>query len=128
MAAELATCKRGELLPTATGRGAGLLLYPAITGITMSALTLLTPFSGGTTAILASLLALYPDTVIENMAISRIRRIGEEGKYARRFQFGGDFQDTQSALALRQRAVRDMSGAHTTARRYLGHEASLLHR
>jgi hypothetical protein len=40
---------------------------------------------------------------------------------------GGDYQDTQVAWTMRQRAAQEMSGSLLNARQYLGKEAALMH-
>jgi hypothetical protein len=45
----------------------------------------------------------------------------------RRVRMGGDYQDTQVAWTVRQRAAQEMAGSLLNACQYLGREAALMH-
>jgi hypothetical protein len=50
-----------------------------------------------------------------------------ESRLLRHFNAGGDYEDTQVAYTMRQRAVQEMGQSLLNARQYLGKEALMFH-
>jgi len=78
--------------------------------------------------IIGTILAGYISTKIENKVIKGLSFVSKAGEKSRHVAFGGDVDDTLTAQKRRQRAMRDMSGALSPARQWLGQEALILHR
>jgi hypothetical protein len=131
IAYEAGHAQRGEVLPTALGRTVGLMTFPALSGalaaggaMAATALGLSVPGIGAF-AVLAS---IYPDVMIGNSINRSIRSLTAAGRQVHHLEFGGSFQDTDTARQMRNYALYEMSGATSASRRYLGQEAALMHR
>jgi hypothetical protein len=128
---EVANAQRGEVIPSLLGHTASMAAFPALAstfaagGATAAAALGLTVPGIGLFAILAS---LYPDILIGNTINRSIRSLSDESLQVRHLELGGNYRDTASARNARVRALYEMSGATSAARRYLGQEAALMHR
>lgn len=121
---------RGEVLPTATGVAAGIVSFPALANVIAPAVRwFITPFALGATGtgMVASLLAIKPAFGIGRAVASSIRWFSTIDYQARHIEMGGNYSDTDTALALRMRAVNEMSSAFGSSRRWLGNESEFLH-
>lgn len=127
IAYEIGAAQRGEVLPTAAARTAGLVTFPVMNGLAAGALKFLIP---GMPAVgfIGGLLAFYPDSVIQDSIMRGVRTVTEAGRRLRRLETGQWYQDTILAQNQRQAAVMEMSGALGASRQYLGNEAALMHR
>jgi hypothetical protein len=123
-----ARSQRGEVLPSAASVGIGLASFPTLSHIISPAIRWALPFSMGAagTAALASVLAIKPAFAIGRAAAGAIRYFRQVDYRLRHIEMGGDYQDTETALALRMRGVSEMSSAMSYSRRWLGQEASFM--
>jgi len=128
IALEAGTAKPGEQIPIMTGRLAGLAMQPALGGVVSAGLTAALGFPPAAAAIAGSILAAYVSTKIEAPLIKGLTWVSKHGQEAQHVTFGGDIEDSLTAQKRRQRAMREMSGALTPARQWLGQEALILHR
>jgi hypothetical protein len=128
VAYEMGTAQRGEMLATATGRVTGLCTYPVTAGLTLAMLSAIPGVNVVAYPIVAAILAQFPNSYLENKIISGIRTLNQAGRRIRRLEVGGDFEDSESASAARQRSLRELTGTMQTSRRYLGQEALFMHR
>lgn len=128
IALEAGSAQPGEQIPTMTGRLAGLAIQPALAGLTSAALVTAVGCPPAAAGIAGALLAAYVSIEIGNSMIRGLSLISKHGSEARRVAFGGDYEDTATARARRQRALRDISGALPASRQWLGQEALILHR
>jgi hypothetical protein len=127
IALETGLAQRGEVLPTATARTAGLVTYPAISGLMAAGLTLAFPglrFAG----FLGGVAAMYPDALVQDSLLRGLKTVTAAARNLRQLQVGGSYRDTEFAQMARLRALTEMSGALGASRRYLGQEAALMHR
>lgn len=127
IALEAGLAHRGEVVPTAMARTAGLVTYPALSGLTSAALTVLFPELRGA-AFLGGLLGMYPDAMVQGGLLRGVRFMTDAARQTRHLEFGGTYQDSEFAQSQRRTALTEMSGALAASRRYLGQEAALLHR
>ena len=58
---------------------------------------------------------------------STLKPIEDLGHQAYHLNFGGNYEDTEVAWTMRQRAVQEMGSSALNARQYLGKEAALMH-
>lgn len=127
IALEAGMAQRGEAVPTIMARTAGLVTYPAISGVISGGLALMFPelkavgFIGG-------MLGMYPDALVQDGLLHSLRLATDTAQQLRRLELGGGYQDSDLAQAQRMGALSEMSGALGSSRRYLGQEAALLHR
>lgn len=130
LAMELGSAQKGEILPMTLGRTASLVAFPALSGSLAAGGAMAAAAAGiavpgiGAFAMLAS---LYADTLITEGIAHEVRTLTQEGTRLRHLEVGGHYQDTTTALRLRQQALYEMSGATSASRRYLGQEAQFLH-
>lgn len=127
-ALEVATAKPGELAPTLVGMSASLAIQPMATGIASAALTATIGLPPAAAAIAATLLVGYATSQFEHKLIRGLTELSHEGAKAQRVRFGGGYIDTRSAQQRRQRAATELAGALPTGRRWLGQEATFLHK
>lgn len=128
IAFEVANAQRGEVLPTAAGTVGGLMSYPVISGVLAAGLTLIPGVGPAAATVMASLLALYPSSRVEQNVTRGFRTLTDIGRNVRHLEFGGNYIDTASAQQERMNALQEMSGSFQTSRRYLGQEAAIMHR
>ena len=128
IALEAGTAQPGEQIPTLTGRLVGLATLPATAGIISAGLTVSLGCPPAAAAMLAAVAAGYLSAKFEDPLIRGISWVTKSATEGRRVTFGGDFQDTVTSQARRQRALRDISGALPASRQWLGQEALILHR
>lgn len=127
IALEAGMAQRGEVVPTTLGRTAGLVSYPAMSALTAAALGLaFGSFTG--VGLVAGILAMYPDQLLQDSLIRGIRTVTDAGRQIRHLETGGSYQDSLLARNQRMNAIREMSGAHQVSRRFLGQEALFFHR
>lgn len=117
--------QRGEVLPTFSERASGIASYPALSAVMRPVARFFLPAAIGAPAIAfaASALAVLPALGIGQAAKSAVRYFNQFQYKQRHIEMGGDYEDTETALALRMRAVQDMSSALSYSRRWLGNEA-----
>lgn len=127
IAFEVGMAQRGEVIPTAVARGIGLVTYPALNGLISGALGYAFP-GMRLVGLVGGLLAIYPDSLIQDKLLYGVRQMSEAAKHVRQLETGGGYQDTGLAQHQRMQAITEMSGALGVSRRYLGQEASLMHR
>lgn len=125
---EMAHAQRGEMMATLTGRTVGLFTYPVVTGATLAVMTMIPGINLVAYPMAAALLAAFPNTMLEDKIIGGISFLNQTGRRIRRLEVGGDFEDSESAYATRQRSLHDLTGTMQASRRYLGQEALLMHR
>jgi hypothetical protein len=128
IAMEAGMAQPGEAIPTLTGRLAGLTMQPALSGAISAGLVAMVGFPPAAAAIVSTILAVYISTKIENPLIRGLYWATKHGSEAQHVAFGGNVDDTLTSQKRRQRAMREMSGALTPARQWLGQEALILHR
>ena len=128
IALEAGSAQPGEQIPTLTGRIAGLAAQPALAGIMSAGLTASVGCPPAAAAIIAMIGAAYVSVKFEDPLIRGFNWITKHTTEGRRVSFGGDFQDTVTSQARRQRALRDIAGAMPASRQWLGQEALILHR
>lgn len=128
LALEAGTAQPGEAVPIMTGRLAGLAVQPALGGAVSAALVATIGCPPAAAAIAGGLLAAYLSTKMEDPLIKGLSWVSKRGQEGRHVTFGGSVDDTATAQKRRQRAMREMSGALTPARQWLGQEALTLHR
>lgn len=119
---------RGELLPTLADRSVGIASFPALNAVMRPAARFFLPAVVGANAIgiAAAVLATLPSLGVGKAAASSVRLFQNWGYKLRHIEMGGDYEDTETALSLRMRAVSDMSSAMSYSRRWLGNEASFM--
>lgn len=120
-----ARMQRGEVLPTLADRALGIASYPGLSAVMRPVARFFLPAAIGATAsgFAAAALAVLPAVGLGLAAAKSVRYFGQFGRRLRHIEMGGDYEDTESALALRMRAVSDMSSAMSYSRRWLGNEA-----
>lgn len=128
IAYEAATAQRGEVIPTATGRVAGLMAYPALAGVMAAGVAMMPGVGVAAAGLIAGLMALYPNALLEDGISRRIRVLSNAARQVRRLEMGGAYEDTETAQRQRMLAVQEMSSTMQISRRYLGQEARLFHR
>ena len=67
------------------------------------------------------------DMAIKSAVGKGLQAFMEFGHRSAQLETGGDYQDTEVAFTMRQRAAQEMSRSLLNARQYLGREAVLLH-
>lgn len=130
MGLEVSRASRGEVIPTLAGTGIGLVSSPITSAATSAAVIGLASTIGCSPpglAIAAGLAAMYLDVAVMRGASSGVRYLNEAGRKVRHFETGGNYNDTSVARNLRYQSINEMSGAVSSARSYLGREASYLH-
>lgn len=116
-----ATGTRGHKISSAVG-GAGLgWSITALAGGAIAGAFGLPPMIGEVAA------GLLFGTSVDESITRNVQAAVDFGANMRRTRFGGDYRDTQTALTMRQAAVREMSGSLMNARQWLGQESSFLH-
>jgi hypothetical protein len=128
VALEVATAKRGEMVPTLLGKTAGLAIQPVASGLASAALTFSLGLPPAAAALAATVLVGYATSQMENTLIRGLTTLSRVGRDEQRVRFGGGYVDTQSAQQRRQRAATELAGAMPVGRRWLGQEALFLHR
>lgn len=128
VALEVATAKPGELIPTLTGKTAGLAIQPVASGLASAALTLTIGLPPAAAALAATVLVGFATSQFEHTLIRGLTELSREGCEAQRVRFGGGYINTRSAQQRRQRAATELAGALPTSRRWLGQEALFLHK
>lgn len=128
VALEVATAKRGEMIPTLAGASVSLAIQPVAGGIASAALAVTLGMPPAAAALAASLLVGYVTTKVEHKLIHGLTELSKEGASAQRVRFGGGYVDTRTAQQRRNRAALELAGAMTTSRRWLGQEALFLHK
>jgi hypothetical protein len=127
IAMEAGMAQRGEVVPTLVARSAGLVTYPAISGVIAGGLALAFPqlkYVG----FLASVVGMYPDSLVQEGLLHGLRLATDAARHLRHLEMGGTYQDSVLAQSQRMTALTEMSGAIGAGRRYLGQEAALMHR
>lgn len=127
-AIELAGAKRGEITPTLAGKTVGMVSYSLLSGAITTGLAMIPGINVGTAAFMAMMLAMYPNTKIESGITRAVRSLTNVGRQVRHLEFGGSYQDTETAYQQRQLAAQAIGSAMPAARRYLGQEALFFHR
>lgn len=128
IAYEVGHAQRGEAISVATGRLSGLVTYPVMTGLTLAVMAAIPGVNLAATPFIAAAIASFPNTMLEDKVISGVRLITDTARQIRRLEFGGSYQDSTSAQAIRELGIRELTGTMQSSRRYLGQEAALLHR
>lgn len=131
IALEVGSAQRGEQVPILMGRGAGLMTYPAMTGIMAAGATMVAEtlgFAIPAVGIFASLAALYPDSCVQNTIIRSVKVLNATARQVNHLEFGGSYQDSETAQSMRLRGLQEMSGAIGNSRGFLGQEAAFMHR
>jgi hypothetical protein len=128
VALEAGTAQKGEMIPTLTGRMAGLMAQPVMAGMISAVLASTLGFPPVAAAVVSGLLVGAVATTYEDKLIRTLTTLSKYGAESNHVRFGGSFQDSATAQARRQRALRDLAGASIPARRWLGQEALVLHR
>ena len=119
--------QRGEVLPTFLGNSVGIASYPAASAIIGAATRFAIPAALTPAApLVVPFIAAVAAYRVGLLATKGVRLFGKFGYKLRHIEMGGDYQDTETAQALRMRAVSDMSSAMSYARRWLGNEALFL--
>lgn len=120
----------GEALSVFTAETLGFGTHAVLSVATSSLLHIIPGFSmiplGGRATIAAFVAALPNIAVIDKMQRG-LSLLSSSDRRIQRLEMGGDFQDSETAAALRMAAVRDMSSAMGMRRRYLGAEALYFH-
>jgi len=115
---------QGEVLPTVAALSVGIASYPGLSAIISPALRLMLPgFGVAASTLAASMMAVLPAYGIGKLTQSSVRYLNRFGYRLRHIEMGGDYQDTDTAYALRMRSVSEMSSAMSYSRRWLGNEA-----
>lgn len=81
----------------------------------------------GGRATIAAFVAALPNIAVIDKMQRGLSLLSSSDRRIQRLEMGGDFQDSETAAALRMAAVRDMSSAMGMRRRYLGAEALYFH-
>lgn len=116
--------QRGEVLPTFANTTVGIASYPALAPVISPLVRFFLPVLGVSgSAAAASLLAAVPAYGLGKAAAASVRWFNNFGYRLRRIEMGGDYTDTETAYAVRMKAVSDMSSAMSYSRRWLGNEA-----
>jgi len=116
--------QRGEVLPTFVGNSVGIASYPAASAIIGAATRFMLPAALAPAAPLTvPFIAAVASYRVGLLAAKGAKLLGQFGYKLRHIEMGGDYQDTETAQALRMRAVSDMSSAMSYSRRWLGNEA-----
>lgn len=120
--------QRGEVLPTLADQSVGIASYPALSAVMNPISRFFLPAAFGTagTAAASAMLAILPAYGLGKAAASGIRYFKDWGYKLRHIEQGGSYEDTETALGLRMRAIGDMSSALSYSRRWLGNEASFM--
>lgn len=127
-ALELSVAQRGEIVPTMTGRAAGMVSYPLLSGAISAGLAMIPGVNVATASMMAMFLAMYPNSAFESGISRSVRFLNDWGRQVRHLEFGGQYQDTETAFQQRQLAAQAITAAMPAARRYLGQEALFFHR
>lgn len=128
VAYEVGTAQRGEQIATASGRIGGMMTYPALAGFAAAGIALIPGVNLAAAGILAGIVAMYPNSLLENSVIRKINWLSQTGKNIRHAELGGSYFDTDYAKNTRQLHMQELSSAIQPARRYLGSEAIFRHR
>jgi hypothetical protein len=116
--------QRGEVLPTFVGNSVGIASYPAASAIIGAATRFMIPALLAPAApLVVPFIAAVAAYRVGSVAAKGVRYFSKFGYKQRHIEMGGDYQDTETAQALRMRAVSDMSSAMSYSRRWLGNEA-----
>ena len=75
----------------------------------------------------ATAASIVIDTYVQPRVEQAYKAVLHESKMLRHFNAGGDYEDTQVAFTMRQRAAQEMSTSLLNARAWLGKEALLFH-
>ena len=128
VALEAGLAQPGEKVPVLTGRLFGLAAQIPIAGALSSATVALIGCPPAAAAVAAALAAAYVSAKLEDPFIRGLKVFTQKALTSRRVAFGGDFKDTVTSQARRQRALRELAGAMPASRQWLGQEALILHR
>jgi hypothetical protein len=125
--------QRGEKLSTLASGTAGLATLPMMAGWGTNAFRLVAPTLGGPAGAVAgflagALLSATPNEWLRSGVFRSMRLLTDRGRSLRRLEMGGDYRDTETAAAMRQAAVQEMTGTRQATRTWLGQEAAFLHR
>lgn len=80
---------------------------------------------GGPVAAVALNLAVDP--IVRRAASEGVQKFIDFGRDIQRVRMGGEYEDTEVAWTMRQRAAVEIGNSLLNARQYLGKEASLMH-
>lgn len=128
-ASNVAKAPRGGMLAAASGTISGMITHPLLTGAIAGIIGTIVPgLPVVTVALAASAIALYPAGWTVDTVTRGYRKFTAEATRLRRLEMGGHYKDTETAMALRQFAIQQMSSAQIQSRRYLGQEALMFHR
>jgi hypothetical protein len=128
LAMEVASAKRGELIPTLAAQSVSLAVQPVLGGIAAAGLTATFGLPPVAAALAGTLLVGYATNQFTHTLIRGFSELTAEGRFAQKLRFGGDYIDTKTSQQRRQRAAIELTGTSTTSRRWLGQEALFLHR
>jgi hypothetical protein len=119
--------QRGEVLPTFAGNSVGIASYPMLSaGISSLARFMLPVGATAAAPVVGSILAVNAAYRVGLLTRQTVKYVQKWGYRLRHIEMGGDYQDTETALALRMRSVNEMSSALSYSRRWLGNEASFM--
>ena len=129
VAFRLASARRGTKATAAAGGLAGNTVAPAAfwMGNTLGRVATASRLGAFQGTMMGTGLGLLAYSMAEKPVQWAVGKLEDEGRYARRFHFGGDYQDSQKAFTMRQRAEAEMSSSLLNARHQLGNEARLMH-
>jgi len=119
--------QRGEVLPTFAGNSLGIASYPVLSAVITPLARFMLPV--GTTAaapVVGALLAVNAAYRVGLLTRQTVKYMQQFGYKLRHIEMGGDYKDTETALALRMRAVSEMNSAMSYSRRWLGNEANFM--
>lgn len=128
IAYEAANADRGEMLASTSGSVSGLMSYPILSGVIAGGLALIPGIGVTAAAVMGAIAAIYPSGQVDKLASQGFRMLNNMGRNVRHLEFGGNYQDSETAQRERQLAIQEMSAAFQTSRRYLGQEARIMHR
>ena len=110
---------------------AGLMAFPPMTAVAGAVLRMVAPslLAGPACMIGGILLSSQPNEWLRKSVFRGLRELRNLDRNIRRMEFGGRYEDTETAQAMRMAAVHEMNAAHQAGRTYLGQcEALLMHR
>jgi hypothetical protein len=127
IAMEVASAQRGEQMATLTGRVGGILTYPVFAGVLAAGIAMI-PGVNVAAGLIGAMIAMYPNGLLEDSVIRKVKWLNTTGKNIRHLEVGGAYQDTNLAAHQRQIAMMELSSAIQPARRFLGQEGLAFHK
>lgn len=133
VAYQAARAPLGDKVDSFVSGAAALAALPSMASATTWALRLVAPTLGGpigaiTVGLAGILISGEANSWLRNSVHRSLRRLREDERHVYRLEMGGWYSDNGVAQAMRYGALAEMSGAHQTARTYLGREGAILHR